>query len=522
MKSSSESGAIARRFHEGTKHSPESVWESGHRLDWRNKPYPFKVYEDGDAVDLPRPFPELEGAALGALETVVRHPKSRGPDLTGLARILGFGAGVLRRVTYGDESFHFRTYASAGALYPIEIYVVSEAINGLEAGVYHFDPLGFRLIRLRAGHHRGVLADALADETGSSPPVSFILTGIPWRTAWKYTERGYRHLFWDAGMILANIFALASSAGWPTRVVLGFADRDLSGLLGIDGKREFPLCVVSLGPESVAPVGNAVAPITLDTRPLSRREVELEVIEGVNEAGVLRSRDEVRAWRARLADAVRARPSETRPASGQTEPASVGRARPEDSLEKVIRRRGSARFFRRGSMPLEALRRTLHAAMRPILSDYAPAGAVLVEPYLIANAVEGLAPGAYVYRDGDFVLLREGNFRREAGHLCLEQRLGADAAATIFLMADLDLVLAAAGDRGYRVAQLEGGIVGGRIYLGAYAHRFGATGLTFYDDLVTEFFSPDAAGKSCMLVVAVGESPRLSRSRGQPPGRGTT
>jgi hypothetical protein len=73
--------------------------------------------------------------------------------------------------------------------------------------------------------------------------------------------------------------------------------------------------------------------------------------------------------------------------------------------------------------------------------------------------------------------------------------------------------LGALGRRGYRAAQLEAGIVAGRIYLCAYADHFGATGLTFYDDEVTRFFSPDAEGKNCMLVVAVGDSPRLSRRR---------
>ena len=47
-------------------------------------------------------------------------------------------------------------------------------------------------------------------------------------------------------------------------------------------------------------------------------------------------------------------------------------------------------------------------------------------------------------------------------------------------------------NRGYRAAQLEGGITGGRLYLAAYAQRFGATGLTFFDDEVTEFLSPHA------------------------------
>ena len=76
-------------------------------------------------------------------------------------------------------------------------------------------------------------------------------------------------------------------------------------------------------------------------------------------------------------------------------------------------------------------------------------------------------------------------------------------------MADLPKILDSLGARGYRAAQLEAGIVAGRTYLGAYAHRFGATGLTFYDDAVAEFFSPDAAGESCVLVTAIGESPRL-------------
>ncbi len=75
-------------------------------------------------------------------------------------------------------------------------------------------------------------------------------------------------------------------------------------------------------------------------------------------------------------------------------------------------------------------------------------------------------------------------------------------------MTDLERGLAAAGDRAYRAAQLEAGIVAGRIVLGAYAHRFGATGLTFYDDDITAFFSPDAEGTACMLVEAVGESAR--------------
>ncbi len=66
------------------------------------------------------------------------------------------------------------------------------------------------------------------------------------------------------------------------------------------------------------------------------------------------------------------------------------------------------------------------------------------------------------------------------------------------------------GNRGYRAVQLEGGITGGRLYLAAYAQRFGASGLTFFDDEVTEFFSPHAEGKSVMFLVALGHPDRAA------------
>jgi hypothetical protein len=133
--------------------------------------------------------------------------------------------------------------------------------------------------------------------------------------------------------------------------------------------------------------------------------------------------------------------------------------------------------------------------------------------YAIVNAVDGLEPGAYaVSADGSAMeLLRRGDFRREAGFLGLGQDLPADAAASLYWLVDLDAVFARLGDRGYRVAQLEAAIAGGRTYLAAYALGLGATGLTFFDDEVTSFFSPHAAGKSVMFHVALG---RRGRAQG--------
>jgi len=139
----------------------------------------------------------------------------------------------------------------------------------------------------------------------------------------------------------------------------------------------------------------------------------------------------------------------------------------------------------------------------------------LLDLYLIVNAVEGLPSGSYLFSPADQTLtcLQEGAFRQEAGHLCFEQALGADASVVMFFMADLDAVLNHFGNRGYRAAQLEAGIVGGKMYLCAYALGLGASGLTFFDDDVTAFFSPDAAGKRAIFVVALGQTASENRVR---------
>jgi len=182
---------------------------------------------------------------------------------------------------------------------------------------------------------------------------------------------------------------------------------------------------------------------------------------------------------------------------------------PRDTIEQVILRRGSSRQFSRSPITLAQLSTLLERATRGVSADFLdPPGALLNHLYLIVHAVEGLAPGAYVYhRDlGLMECLKTGDFRAEAGYLGLEQKLPADAAVDIFFLADLRLILQRFGNRGCRVVQLEAGIVGGKLYLGAYAQRLGATGLTFYDDDVTRFFFPHAAGKSAIFLVAVGNS----------------
>src|SRR5215216_4195121 len=179
--------AVILAYHEATKHSPVSVRTRAHYLDWDNRPFPFKFYTDLERIPLPEDISSLDVPALEAIGVTSVLDPTPGPDIAALARLLVLGAGVHHTKTFRKGGVpHFRNYASAGALYPVEVYMGCADLQGLPAGVYHFDPQGPTLTSLREGDHRGHLVRATAGEPAAArAPVVLVLTGIPWRTAWK-------------------------------------------------------------------------------------------------------------------------------------------------------------------------------------------------------------------------------------------------------------------------------------------------------------------------------------------------
>jgi SagB-type dehydrogenase family enzyme len=496
-------------YHNGTKHSQESIATDRHFLDWQNQPLPFKIYQSLEPIPLPR---DLLFSGVPALAAISAPP----PDLHGpsvlslplLASLLYFSAGITKSKRYPGGEILFRAAACTGALYHIELYLVCGDLPELEAGVYHFGPGDFALRRLRTGDYRGTLAQATGDEPAiAAAPLTLICTTTYWRNAWKYRARAYRHGFWDTGTIVANFLAVSTAHHLPARVVLGFVDGMVNQLLGLDEEREVALALVPLGRQSGSPPApsHTIQPLSLATVPLSNKEVDYPAIRAMHAASSLHSPAEASAWHGRAP--LPARPEPTgelfplRPLSDDQVPP--------DTIEQVILRRGSSRRFARTPIGFAQLSTILHSAMQDIPADFLdPAGASLNDLYLIVNAVDGLPDGAYVLQReaAALELLRRGRFRREAGELGLMQDIPADASVDVFFLTHLPTVLARYGNRGYRAAQLEAGIMGGKLYLAAYAQRLGASGLTFFDDDVTHFFSPHAAGKSVMFLVALGKA----------------
>jgi SagB-type dehydrogenase family enzyme len=501
-------------YHEATKHSLERLRQSRRELDWANQPLPFKIYRDLEPLPLPRDFPRLVEPALRAISGGCKPARGGAvPGLSTLARLLYLSAGITKVKRHPGGEAYFRAYPNTGALYHVDLYVICGDLPELAAGVYHFGPQDFALRRLREGDFRGVLAEASGGETRVvDAPLTLASASTYWRNAWKYEARAWRHCFWDAGTLHANLLAAGSAEGLEPGILVGFVDGLVEDLLGLDPEREGALTLVPLGRGSgPAPRAPDVTKLRLETLPLSHHEVDYPAIREAQAASSLRTPEEVRAWRGGIERATEPAP-EGEVHALDLPPEDAFRA---DTLQDVIERRGSTRRFDPArSLTFRELSTVLDRATAPLPSDcLGEDDSSLLDLYVIAHAVEGLDPGAYVYRREARSLerLRRGEFRAEAGRLGLFQELPADAAANIYSLVDLEGILDRFGNRGYRAAQLEGGIRGGRMYLTAYTQRFGATGLTFLDDEVADFFSPHAAGKSVMFLTALGRSVRRTR-----------
>ena len=530
-----ETGALD--YHERTKHTPKSVREGASGLDFDNKPRPYKEYTNLPSRPLAdRIRPPLQPALSAIAESTPNGDpaRDRQPDLETVTNLCYYAAGITKTIELRGRTKRFRAPATTGALYHVDLYVVCGDLAGgadsdgqtagLEPGVYHFDPRTCSLDVLREGDHRGVLAAATERDAVADAPLSIVATSTWWRNAWKYEARTFRHAFWDSGTTLANLLAVAHALDYRAEVVTGFADQPVADLLGVDPEREAPLEIVPIGAGSSTDErsetrATTVDPIDPETEPLSPNEKRFPLIHEAWRAGTLADGAEARLWRAGGADAdgdadaaANARVGRRDPGDGERvslEPVDRETAskRP---LHRTIRRRGSCREYQREPISFRTFSTVLDRAVRGVPMDTRPADAPplsFVDPYLIVNGVEGLESGTYHYHPeaGELERLRAGEFRQKARHLALDQRLGGTAAVCLYFMTDLEDVVDAFGDRGYRVAQLEASLTAGRLYLATYAHRdLGGTGLTFYDDIVTDFFSPRAAGQTPTFLYTMG------------------
>jgi SagB-type dehydrogenase family enzyme len=218
----------------------------GGRLDWANKPATYKRYPSAPKVPLSPP--QIEGGAplwdVLRERHSVRHFQDTPLLEAGLSQLLWAAQGITRTT----RGFGFRTAPSAGALYPVETYLVIHAVQGIEPGVYHYAVEKHELDCLKTGDFRVDVARAALDqEIAYWANVVFVWTAVFERSNWKYRQRAYRYIYLDAGHIAQNVALGAVALGLGSCQIAALYDEEVNGLLGVDGVEESAIYMTVVG-----------------------------------------------------------------------------------------------------------------------------------------------------------------------------------------------------------------------------------------------------------------------------------
>lgn len=253
-----------RAFQEQTSYSRDSMEE--HDLDWRSKPPIYKFYNHVPVIGLPTPAPSLDEYPAPDIFTCVarrRSVRSFGAtpiSLLELSRLLWASAGITTSYITPHGQDFYRAAPTAGALYPIETYVVVNKVEELEPGLYHYRVAGLDILErpiaegshslehLRTGDLRSEIAAAALDQLMCAKAGAvFLWTAVFARSVWKYRERAYRYFYLDAGHMAAQLSLTAVAQGLGSCPIAAFYDDEVNALLGIDGETEGIVYMTAVG-----------------------------------------------------------------------------------------------------------------------------------------------------------------------------------------------------------------------------------------------------------------------------------
>lgn len=508
-----EARSQAAAYHLHTRHDRHSL--QGRALDWSNQPTLFKRYQheqDLHHFALPRPQDFPAATPRGIFQGSARLPAAQPPLLPQtLSRILHLCCGITVQARHGGQIFHYRSNASAGALYPVELYLAlrpdlaAPPERTLPGGLLHYRPLEHALTQLGRPQALAGLAGSIRGGGEAQPPLAaFVLTSIFFRSAWKYLDRAYRYCLLDAGHLLENLLAALAAEGFAPSLYYDFDDVAVTALLGLDPVQEAPLCLVLLhdtgaaaellpaawsGDETPLPLAEPVAP-EVQSHPR---------LIALHQAG----------YRLPLPGTPCPLPKwrELFPASLEFSPLPPPPEKePEPTLAQSIGLRRSRRNFVPEPLPEAAVLELLYGLAGKFPAVIRADGCL--DPLLTACALQNIAgwgppDGLYAFSRPLLGLapLRPANVHKAMANICLGQQWIRNAGLQLLFFADLGALEAASGPRSYRYAMLEAGRLGQRLYILATALGLGVCGIgAFFDQEGEKLAGVDGRAQLLYLV----------------------
>lgn len=239
---------IGDRYHSETKYRRDRSLGGRSRLE--EMPEAYKTYPGAETISLPEPTLSVGKFIWNVLSRrrSIRDYTSVSVSVGELSQLLW----AIQGVTAHAGQYALRTAPSAGALYPIETYVLVNRVNDLAAGIYHYDVRQHRLEVVRKGTFGADVAQAaLGQGMLQQAALVFIWTAVIARSKWKYRERSYRYIYMDAGHIGQNAYLAAEALGLGCCTVGAFFDDEVGSIIGIDGEDEIAVYLCAIGKKAL-------------------------------------------------------------------------------------------------------------------------------------------------------------------------------------------------------------------------------------------------------------------------------
>jgi len=230
-------------FHIKTKYRRSKMRENFSLI---KHPELYKIYPYSKKIKLPKP----EELSKKLLDDVLKQRKSIRSfssvpiSKKQLSYLLWASTGIQRK----ESGYEFRTAPSAGALYPIETYLIVNNVEEIPDGIYHYSIEKHVLEELKPGNYGSDVAHAALDQTMcAEAAVVFVWTAIFDRSKWKYGTRAYRYIYLEAGHIAQNLALAATNLGLDSCQIAAFFDDEINSILDIDGIRESTIYMSTIG-----------------------------------------------------------------------------------------------------------------------------------------------------------------------------------------------------------------------------------------------------------------------------------
>lgn len=234
---------VGDKFQQETKYNRNTL---GSKFDFYNKPGLYKNYPEAKKILLEKP----QVISKLAFDEIIKKRKSirdfsdKPISLNQLSYLLWASTGIQRK-EYGYE---FRTAPSAGALYPIETYLVVNSVEGISAGIYHYSIKDHNLEQLKIGDFSNEIALAALDQVMCEyASVVFIWTAIFNRSKWKYDQRAYRYIYLDCGHIAENLALAATNINLGSCQIGALYDDEVNDIISVDGINESTIYMSVVG-----------------------------------------------------------------------------------------------------------------------------------------------------------------------------------------------------------------------------------------------------------------------------------